>query len=91
MSEFLGGMVTMGFLVAGLLFLRYWRRTFDRFFLAFAVAFWLLAANQVLVALAAMPREEQSLVYLLRLVAFALIIAAIVGKNRGARRPADPG
>jgi hypothetical protein len=35
-----------------------------------------------------MPREEQTWVYLLRLLAFILIIGAIVQKNlRGRRQP----
>ncbi len=80
-AAFVGGMITMGFLVAGLFFLRFWRRTADRLFAAFALAFWLLALNQALLTLAAIPQEYQSWVYLLRLVAFGLLIAAIVGKN----------
>jgi uncharacterized protein DUF5985 len=81
LSGFLGGMVTAGFLVAGLFFLRFWRRTADRLFLAFAVAFWLLAVNECLVVFAEIPREGHSWIYLLRLAAFALLIVAIVGKN----------
>jgi hypothetical protein len=77
-------MITMGFLVAGLLFLRFWARTRDGIFIAFAVSFALLAANQALVALSDMPREEYSKIYLLRVAAFATIIGAIVWKNRHA-------
>jgi Family of unknown function (DUF5985) len=81
MFDFLSGVITMGFLVAGLFFLRFWSRTRERLFAAFAAAFWLLAANHGLVALLRMPREEESWIYLLRLAAFSLIIAAIVLKN----------
>jgi len=81
MFDFLSGVITMGFLVAGLFFLRFWRRTRDRLFAAFAAAFWLLAANQGLVAMVHTPREEESWIYLLRLAAFTLIIAAIISKN----------
>ena len=81
MLAFLAGAVTMGHLAAGLFFLRFWRRTQDRLFLIFAFAFWLLAANQALVTLSGIPREEQSWIYLLRLAAFTLIILAIVAKN----------
>lgn len=83
MAAFWAGMITTGFLVIGLFFLRFWRRTGDRLFLAFAVAFWLFAANQALVALAGIPREEQSWIYLLRLAGFAVLLVAIVGKNVG--------
>jgi hypothetical protein len=81
MVAYLGGMITMGFAVAGLLFYRYWRRTADGLFLAFAAAFALLALNQALLILSDTPREEQTWFYLLRLLAFGLLIVAIVGKN----------
>ena len=80
--EFLSGAVTFGFLLAGLFFLRFWRRTADSLFLAFAVAFGLLGLGQALLALADVPVEERSWLYLLRLAAFGIIIAAIWMKNR---------
>ena len=79
--SYVSGAITMGQLIAGLFFLRFWTRTRDRLFLAFAAAFWLLAINQGIIALAGIPREEQSWVYVLRLAAFLLIILAIVSKN----------
>ena len=81
MQHFIWGLITMGYLVAGLFFLRFWSRTRDLLFGAFAVAFWLLALNQGLVAVADLPREEVSWLYLLRLLAFLIIIAAVVEKN----------
>jgi hypothetical protein len=54
-------------------------------FMLFGLAFGLLALNQVLVALSGIPRDEQSLIYLIRLAAFVLIIVAIVRKNIGRR------
>jgi hypothetical protein len=65
----------------GLFFLRFWRRTRDSLFLAFAVAFALLAANQAVPILFGVPSENQGYVYLLRLAAFVLIIAAVARKN----------
>jgi hypothetical protein len=53
-------------------------------FAAFACAFWLLALNQALVGLEAIPREELSWIYLIRLAAFTFIIVAIIDKNRRA-------
>lgn len=82
---FFSGAVTFGFLLAALYFLRFWRRTGDFLFAAFAGAFALLGLNQALLALANIAAEERSWVYLLRIAAFVLIIAAIVIKNRGAR------
>jgi len=86
MLDFISGLVTMGFLVAGLFFLRFWKRTHDRLFAAFAGAFWLLAANQGMVTLIDAPREELSWVYLLRVAAFSLIIYAIISKNIETRK-----
>jgi hypothetical protein len=79
---FLSGAVTFGFLVAGLFFLRFWKRTRDGLFLAFALAFWLLGLNQGLIALTDIPVEERSWLYLLRLAAFGLILVSIWMKNR---------
>jgi hypothetical protein len=78
---FISGMITMGFLLAGLFFLKFWFRSRDILFLTFATAFWLLAANQILLMILNLPREEQGWVYLLRLLAFALIAGAIIHKN----------
>jgi len=82
---FLYGMVTMGYTVAGLFFFRFWTRSRDPLFIIFALAFWLLAASQILLAILDLPREEQSWVYILRLLAFALIIVGIVQKNLSRR------
>ena len=82
--DFLSGSVTFGFLLAALFFLRFWRRTRDGLFLAFATAFLLLGMGQGLLALANIPVEERSWIYLFRLVAFGLILVAIVRKNRRA-------
>ena len=75
------------YLLAGLFFLKFWRRSRDTLFAIFAAAFWLLALNQVLLAIFSIPREERGWVFLLRLAAFALIVAAIVHKNIAGRRP----
>jgi hypothetical protein len=83
---FLSGMITLGFLLAGLFFLRFWKRTGDGLFLAFALAFWLLGLNQGLLAFSRVPVEERTWLYLLRLAAFALILIAIGYKNRSAKR-----
>jgi hypothetical protein len=80
--HFTTGLITMGYLVAGLFFLRFWRRTGDLLFLAFCCAFWLFALNQALVPLSGWTREETSWFYLLRLAGFGLIIVAILSKNR---------
>jgi len=80
--DFLGGAVSMGFAVAALLFLRFWRRTREGLFLAFAASFLLLGATQALLILTEVPLEERSLLYLLRLAAFLLILGALWWQNR---------
>ena len=84
--DYVAGVLTMGYITAGLFFFRFWRRTSDRLFLSFGAAFWLMALNQAIVTLGGIPREELSWVYLLRLAAFCLIIIAIVLKNMEATR-----
>jgi len=82
MIEFLSGAVTMGFLMAVLFFLRFWKRTSDQLFLAFAVAFALLALNQALAQWLGAADERVGYTYLLRVLGFVLILVAIVNKNR---------
>jgi hypothetical protein len=82
--DFLSGAVAFGFLVCALFFLRFWRRTRDQLFLAFALAFVLLGVGQGILALANIPVEERSYLFMIRLAAFALILLAILRKNRSA-------
>jgi len=82
MYFFISGMLTMGCLVLAGFFLRYWRRTDDRFFAIFSVAWVLLALERLGLAIVNAPEEPRSLMYLLRLAAFVLIILAILDKNR---------
>ena len=86
MIEFVSGAVTFGYLVAALFFLRFWRRTHDRFFFAFAIAFVLLALNQALAQWLGAADERVGYTYLLRVLGFVLILAAIIDKNVSGRR-----
>lgn len=81
LNAFLSGAITFGFLIASLFFARFWSRTRDGLFAAFCAAFGLLGLNQALLTLSDVPVEERSPLYLIRLVAFLLIIVAIVRKN----------
>ena len=82
MVALISGMLVAGYLIAALFFLRFRRETGDRLFLAFSVAFALLAVQRL--ALAVVPPTDRSeiLIYGLRLLAFILILAAIADKNR---------
>lgn len=81
---YLTGMLSAGFLACGLFFARFWVRSRDFLFAAFAAAFWLLALNATLVLFMPEPNERRSLFYLLRIAAYLLIAIAIVRKNAAA-------
>ena len=85
-ASFLFGLITMGFIVSAMFFFRFWKRTRDTLFLTFGFAFLLLALNQALIGLSNVPGEGQSLLYLPRLFAFALLIVAILSKNFGGHK-----
>jgi len=85
LHTFLAGALTLGYAVLGLFFLRFWRRTRDSLFASFAIAFALLALNTVAATLAGPDEFRHASIYLLRLAAFGLIIAAIIRKNLGVR------
>jgi len=84
MIEFLSGAVTLAYFIAAVFFMRFWRKTSDRLFLAFAVAFALFGVNQGLSFLLDVYSEPRSFIYVLRVVGFLLILAAVVDKNYGA-------
>lgn len=82
MQDLLSGAIVMGYLVAGLYFLKFWKGTSDRLFLIFGTAFWLLALQRMLLSLLAGVPAAHIYLYVVRLLAFVVIIAAIVDKNR---------
>lgn len=83
--DFAAGVMSTSCLVAGVFFLKFWRRTRDSLFLTFACAFWLMTINQAVPSLFGIPDEALGGVYLLRLAAFLLIIWAILRKNLARR------
>jgi hypothetical protein len=82
MNDFFTGMAAAGSCAIGLYMIRLWRDVRDRFFLLFGLAFWMLAVHWSALALSRPPLEHRHYVYLSRLAAFVLIIAAIADKNR---------
>ena len=88
MILFLDGVIMMAFCTAGFLFLRFWSRTRDRLFMLFSLAFWIMAVNRLMLAFTehgnAMPNEHRAGLYFVRLVAFGIVLAAIIDKNRKA-------
>jgi len=81
LSAMHGGLTVMC-LVAALFFVRYWRLTKDTFFVWFACAFTTFAFNWALRATSYAELEHSTYVYGLRLLGFALILTAILIKNR---------
>lgn len=82
LKAFLLGIVVTAFAVAALFFLRFWRRTGDRLFLAFACAFAIEGANRLRFLALDDTADASPSIYLVRLLAFLLIVIAIVMKNR---------
>ena len=83
---FVSGSIVMGYVVAGLFFLRFWRETRDRLFLIFALAFFVLGVQRLGLTLSAAPTEARTDLYLVRLFAFLMILLAIIDKNRTGSR-----
>ena len=86
MIDFLAGAVTLAYAVASVHFFHFWRRTADRLFAAFALAFTLFALNQFVIFVLGAADERGDYVYILRVLGFVLILVAIVDKNLNARR-----
>lgn len=79
MDQFLRGVITLGFGVSGLIFLRFWEKSKDRLFSFFAIAFFVLALNRAMIAFV---QEVNANLYLIRLAAFLFILYAIWDANR---------
>jgi hypothetical protein len=79
------GAITMASAIAALFFLRFWRQTRDTLFLYFSLAFAVDAVTRLALALGNVSNEHEPLFYSARLVTFALILVAIINKNRASR------
>jgi hypothetical protein len=88
MNDILIGAIAMASLIVALFFLRFWRSTRDRFFLYFALSFFIEGFNRIVLSPASAPADEvQDFVYyVLRLVAYGLILVAVWEKNRPVRK-----
>ncbi len=82
MAFFLSGCAMLGAWVAGVHFFRFWLKSRDRLFFMFGVSFWLMSLERLVLAFTSPWREEYSYVYIIRLIAFLIIIIAVVDKNR---------
>ena len=82
LSPVLSGAAAMASFAVTLFFFKFWRQTRDLFFRLFAFAFAVDAITRVILGLTTLSNEVEPFFYCTRLVTFALIIAAIVIKNR---------
>jgi uncharacterized membrane protein HdeD (DUF308 family) len=82
MYEFISGAIMTLCFTAALIFARFWRRTHDRLFVWFALAFCLFGIERIVLAIVRAPETSTPAIYLFRLLGFLLIIGAIVDKNR---------
>lgn len=82
MIDVLSGILVALDAVAGLFFLKFWRASRDRLFAMFGAAFFILGIQRLVLAVTRTAFEDQAVFYILRLLAFVIIIVAIVDKNR---------
>ena len=79
------GFIATASLIAAMFFLRFWARTRDVLFLAFATAFGIEAISRTAMVFMAHPDTGNSWIYPVRLCSYLIILAAILRKNF--RRP----
>jgi uncharacterized membrane protein HdeD (DUF308 family) len=84
-TAFLLGIISAFSIIAGVFFVRFWRETRDSFFLAFAVFFFVEAGNRIALLFLSRPNEGSPWIYVIRLIALLIILAAILHKNYGQR------
>lgn len=82
-SAVAGGATAALAAAVALFFARYWRDTRDRLFLFFGWAFAVLAVNRVALSFLA-DEEIRTYLYVVRLLAYLLLLAGILDKNRRA-------
>lgn len=82
--HFVSGGIMMACFAAGFFFFRFWKKTSDQLFIMFAVAFWLLAVERIMLSYVGANNEPRPEIYLIRLSAFLVILYAIIKKNRNA-------
>ena len=80
-NSMLIGAFVMASGIVSLFFFRFWKSTRERFFLLFALSFALEALSRIIIALTNI-HEQKPLIYLLRMLAYLLILWAIYDKNK---------
>lgn len=86
LNQIMAGAIAMGSIVIALFFARFWRSSGDRFFLYFALSFLIEGFHRIYSSVGTPDSEDSPLHYLVRLLAYSLILWAILEKN-WPRRP----
>ncbi|HEY7097388.1 MAG TPA: DUF5985 family protein [Terriglobales bacterium] len=82
-EAFLLGVIATASLTAGMFFLKFWKKTHDTVFLAFVVYFLTEGGIRVAHLFFAHPNEASPWIYVIRLMALMIILAAVFRKNYG--------
>lgn len=85
--DMLAGAIALGSLAVGLFFFRYWYTSRDRFFLYFALSFWIEGLSRIHMGLNSDIPEDVPVYYMIRILSYGLILLAIWEKNRPEARP----
>lgn len=81
MYDVLTGAIAMGSVIIALFFLRFWRNTGDRFFLYFSLSFLIEGLHRIYSTLHDNGGEDSPTHYVVRVLAYGLILWAILEKN----------
>jgi len=79
------GAIAMAAFTIALIFVRFWRTTRDRFFLFFAAAFALIGVGRIVLGAVPHSDDQTPVIYLIQLLAFVVILFAVIDKNRRTR------
>jgi hypothetical protein len=79
---FLLGVIVTGSAIVSAFFFKFWRQTRDTLFLGFGAAFMIEAVNRSAFLFLPVPDEGNPVIYIVRLLSYLLLLAAIVNKNR---------
>jgi zinc transporter ZupT len=83
----LAGADSLGYLIAALLYLRIWNRRRDYFFAAIGGAFVLLSLSEFVSTVWRAQGSDAAPAYVLCLIAFGILLAAIAYRSFGAASP----
>lgn len=84
-NAFLGGITLTTFLASSYIFAKFWKETRDRLLGSFSISFLLIAIERILLFSTHATDDGRSYLYVIRLVAFLLILYGIVQTNLSRR------